>query len=484
LNRLQTRLLAASFGVALIALAAVALAARQTARHEFLKFQSVERQSMLTRRLETTKRIAGELNQLCCVPAVVEDASRQLNPAEAVLVLTGDGKTLVASGGDALKGIRDLSAAVEGGELHVELTRVIGQRFERGSLKFAVAGTPLALADGSAALAFVIPVPPVDEQSPVTAFFGSFDRWLLSATVVASLLALGATWAATRTAIAPLAELQRATADLASGDFSRRVATTGPEEIATLAASFNRMAAELDTQQGLRRNLVHDVAHELRTPLTALRCRLEAVQDGLVTDTAAEINGLHEQVQHLSQLVDDLQELALAESRELRLQMSTLDMRPLITSAVRAAGLDGDTRVRVDVGAQSIAGDAVRMRQVLTNLLTNAARHTASSGTITIRTQPMDGRVRVDVHNTGSSLNPDQLARIFDRFYRTDPSRQRDTGGTGLGLAIVKHLVEAQGGRVRASSDAAGVTVGFDASATSSSPPPSPSAPSAPASGA
>jgi signal transduction histidine kinase len=473
-NRLQTRLLAASFGVA--------LAARQSARHEFLKFQNVERQSMLARRLETTKRIAAELDQLCCVGAVMDDASRQLGPAEAVLVLTAEGGTLVASGGDALNSVHDLSAGLSNGELRVELTQSIGQRMERGSLKFAVAGMPLRLADGRAALAFVIPVPAVDQQSPGSAFFGSFDRWLLSATVIASLLALGATWAATRTAIAPLADLQRATADVAAGNLSRRVATTGPEEIAALGASFNRMATELETQQRLRQSLVHDVAHELRTPLTALRCRLEAVQDGLVADTSGEIGGLHDQVLHLSQLVDDLQELALAESRELRLQMAPLELRPLISSAIRAAGLDGDTRMRMDISAESMTGDAVRMRQVLTNLLTNGARHTPPGGTITIRTRSSNGRIHVEVHNTGSVLDPEQLARIFDRFYRTDPSRQRDTGGTGLGLAIVKHLVEAQGGRVWASSDAAGVTVGFDAVATSSLSPPS--VPSAPASGA
>lgn len=160
--------------------------------------------------------------------------------------------------------------------------------------------------------------------------------------------------------------------------------------------------------------------------------------------------------------------------------MAPVALGPLIASSIGAAGLEDDARVVVESGARSMFGDAVRMRQVLTNLLTNAARHTPARGSITVRTHSNDGRVLVDVRNSGSTLEPEQLARIFDRFYRTDPSRQRDTGGTGLGLAIVKHLVEAQGGRVWASSDAASVTVGFDAM---SSPSP-PSAPCAPASGA
>ncbi len=105
--------------------------------------------------------------------------------------------------------------------------------------------------------------------------------------------------------------------------------------------------------------------------------------------------------------------------------------------------------------------DVVRTRQVLINLLTNAARHAPPDGGIRIVARLEPAETSIDVHNTGSSLDAGQLQRLFDRFYRADPSRQRDTGGTGLGLAIVKHLVEAQGGRVWATSDGTGVTVGF-----------------------
>jgi two-component system sensor histidine kinase BaeS len=208
---------------------------------------------------------------------------------------------------------------------------------------------------------------------------------------------------------------------------------------------------------------------------------LEAVQDGLAPDPTAAVSGLHEQVLHLTQLVDDLQELALAESRELRLQIADVDLDQLVSSAIRAAGMEQDARVSREIApGLAIHADAVRTRQVLTNLLTNAARHTPDGGAIAIRGRLDGTRAAVEVQNTGSALDPDQLARIFERFYRTDPSRQRDTGGTGLGLAIVKHLVEAQGGTVFAASDATGVTVGFLAPTPSPARPPS--APSAPAS--
>jgi two-component system sensor histidine kinase BaeS len=250
--------------------------------------------------------------------------------------------------------------------------------------------------------------------------------------------------------------------DLAHGRFSRRVRTDGPDEVAALATSFNDMAAELERQQTLRESLVRDVAHELRTPLTALQCRLETAMDGLSADPVGSLKDLHEQVRHLSKLVDDLQDLALAEARELRLQPETVRVVELVASAIRAAGLTQDVRVRVDSPEDlMIRADPTRTRQVLINLLTNAVRHTPADGRITVQAHADGSETSIDVHNTGSTLDAEPLERVFDRFYRADPSRQRDTGGAGLGLAIVRHLIEAQGGRVWARSDSNGVTVGF-----------------------
>ncbi len=483
MSRLQTRVLLAVFAVSLAAVTAVALAARHGARTEFLKFQDVERHAEMTRRADNAAALAHTLDHRCCTPDSLAAVSARLDPHDALLVIA-DGGPLAGSAGVPLALARDVTARFNGHELQIELTRQIGQRLDRVSLQFLLAGAPLTLADGRQAAAFVVPMPADTDASPAAAFLGLLDRQLLLVTMAVGLAALVATWFVTRGAMGPLADLRQATADLAGGHFARRVRTDGPEEIAALATSFNAMATELERQQSLRRNLVHDVAHELRTPLTALRCRLETVQDGLAADPAAVVSGLHEQVLHLSQLVDDLQELALAESRELRLQMADVDLGQLAASALRASGMEDDARVRKEIKAGlAIHADAVRMRQVLTNLLTNAARHTPENGTIAVRGYEDGARVAVEVHNTGSALDPEQLAHVFDRFYRTDPSRQRDTGGSGLGLAIVKHLVEAQGGRVWASSDAGGVTVGFDAGATPSPALPS-SAPSAPASGA
>jgi two-component system, OmpR family, sensor histidine kinase BaeS len=176
---------------------------------------------------------------------------------------------------------------------------------------------------------------------------------------------------------------------------------------------------------------------------------------------------MRDEVLHLGQLVDDLQELALAEARELRLHAAPVEIAPLVASAIRAAGLEHDPRVHMNVEPGLVAhADAVRVRQIVLNLLANADRHTPGGGSINVRAATharaeAATEVVVSVSNTGSHLTPEQLARVFDRFYRTDPSRQRATGGTGLGLAIVKHLVEAQGGSVSARSGDADVTVTF-----------------------
>jgi two-component system sensor histidine kinase BaeS len=302
---------------------------------------------------------------------------------------------------------------------------------------------------------------PGDAQ-PANQFLGSVDRRLLIITATVGALALIVTWAVARRIGRPIAELNRATRDFARGDFSRRLKSDGADELGDLARSFNHMAAELERQQSLRRNLVRDVAHELRTPLTSLRCRLETVIDGLAPDPRPAVVQANEEVAHLSQLVADLEELARAEAGELALSISDVAVADVVRSSVRATGLEADRRLRLELD-ESVAAraDAMRVRQIVVNLLTNADRHTPAAGRITVRTRRAAGdeaRAVIEVHNSGSALTSEEAGRVFDRFYRADPSRQRSTGGSGLGLAIVKHLSEVQDGTACASSDETGVT--------------------------
>ena len=146
----------------------------------------------------------------------------------------------------------------------------------------------------------------------------------------------------------------------------------------------------------------------------------------------------------------------------MKFTVSETPLGPIVESAARAAGLESDSRMRVTLDSGLVVrGDAVRLRQVVLNLLSNAARYTPAEGIITVNAVHRDSETVLEVHNTGSHLTPDEIAHVFDRFYRADPSRQRASGGTGLGLTIVKNLIEAQGGRVWAQSDNSGVTFAF-----------------------
>ena len=446
---LQTRLLLAVGLLAVAAVAAVAFYARLSTRVEFQRFQDIQR---------VLDRTAGRLDGTCCTAELVDAAAATLTAGHALLVFDAAGDLKAAAGSGITPGT--VRASFRGGLLKIDFTdhapgMVAGTtiQFKGGPVR------PIHLTDGAAATVHVVPIERPDHDQPAAQFLGSVDRRLLIVTVGVAMLALLITWGISRRIVGPIAELRNATRDLAAGQLSRRVSAQGSDEIGELARGFNHMASELERQETLRRNLVHDVAHELRTPLTALRCRVETILDGMVEDPAPALRQVNEEVLHLSQLVTDLEELAHAEARALTFAIADVNVADVCRSAVRVAGLDEDARMllRLDdrVGA---CADAVRLRQIVLNLLANADRHTPANGTITLFVASDGTDAVVTVHNTGSSLTSDEQGRVFDRFYRADPARQRSTGGSGLGLAIVKQLAEAQGGRLSVASDASGVT--------------------------
>jgi two-component system sensor histidine kinase BaeS len=256
----------------------------------------------------------------------------------------------------------------------------------------------------------------------------------------------------------PLETLTRAVRRMGAGDLGQRVPEEGSAETIDLARSFNAMAASLATSQALRQQLVADVAHELRTPLANIRGYLEAIEDGVVSADEATMRTLREEAAQLNALVDDLQELAQAEAGELRLALVPVAPRELIERATEAArARAGERAVRL-IGEAApelppVAVDLQRIGQVLQNLLTNALRHTPAGGRVTVRAAlAPDGRVALTVADTGSGIAPEDLPRIFERFYRADSARARATGGSGLGLTIARRLVEAHGGAIEVES--------------------------------
>jgi signal transduction histidine kinase len=230
----------------------------------------------------------------------------------------------------------------------------------------------------------------------------------------------------------------------------------GSQEIRELAETFNKMAADLQHAETLRTNLMADVSHELRTPLTVLEGNLRAALDKVVPLDEAEIANLYGQTRHLIRLVNDLRELSLAESGQLPLEKLPTDLKALAAETVQAleplAVEKGVTLADEVPPLPEVSVDPFRIRQVLFNLLSNALRHTPQGGKITVKGETGSGVVVLSVQDSGEGLEPGQLPAVFDRFYRADKSRSRETGGTGLGLAIVKAIAEAHGGRAEATS--------------------------------
>jgi two-component system OmpR family sensor kinase/two-component system sensor histidine kinase BaeS len=263
---------------------------------------------------------------------------------------------------------------------------------------------------------------------------------------------------ASRVLVAPITRLVNAAQSIGAGDLSARVQIpNSSQEIDDLAHSFNKMAADLQHAAELRNNLMADVSHELRTPLTVLEGNLRAALDHVYELDDEQIAGLYTQTRHLIHLVNELRELTLAEAAQLPLEQHAVDLGLLLQETVAVftplAEEKGVTlTVQMPARLPLIYADRLRIRQVLHNLLANALRHTPATGMVTVELGTEGRQVGLSVLDTGEGIAPQHVAHIFDRFYRTDPSRSRESGGSGLGLAIVKAIIEAHGGSVSATS--------------------------------
>jgi two-component system, OmpR family, sensor histidine kinase BaeS len=254
----------------------------------------------------------------------------------------------------------------------------------------------------------------------------------------------------------PLDDLGQAARRIAKGDYGARVARGGPEEIASLADSFNQMAESVQEQEQVRREFIANAAHELRTPLTNLQGYLEALRDGVLTADQATFQSLWEEADRLVRLAHSLDRLAEGDRGAGTANLVELDLVPALTSALELARPGFEARgIRIERRTPEslpVRADPDHLAQVLANLLQNAARYTAEDGHVTVVAQVLPGSALVSVTNTGDPIPPADLPHLFERFYRAEKSRDRSRGGAGIGLAIVKQLVEAGGGRVGAES--------------------------------
>ncbi|MFI6094564.1 sensor histidine kinase [Lentzea sp. NPDC051213] len=271
---------------------------------------------------------------------------------------------------------------------------------------------------------------------------------ILGGAGLVTVLALVASLLITRRALRPISALAASSRRLGSGDLTQRVPEKGSGDLAELTRAFNGMADSLQRSREQQHHMIADIAHELRTPLANIRGYVEGVRDGVLTADDELYRSLHEEALLQQRLVDDLQELALAEAGSLVYHRSAVDLAELLAAVRLPAGtvplvLDAPEPVVVQA-------DQDRLRQVVGNLVTNAAR--AAPSVITLRCRADGAWAVIEVVDDGTGIAAEHLPHVFDRFWRADTARGRDTGGRGLGLAIAREIITAHGGSISVAS--------------------------------
>jgi len=305
---------------------------------------------------------------------------------------------------------------------------------------------------------------PVPVQNSEAYFLDRINSYLWIAGIIAAAAALLLGLFLTRQITRPLRELNNGARHIAQGNLGYRVKVRSRDEMGQLADSFNEMAVRLDNNEQSRRRMVSDIAHELRTPLTIIRGTVDGIEDGVFQADKPRLDSIKEQTDLLTHLVNDLRDLSLAESGQLKLERQPADLAALAQRKIDQFQLkakEKNLRLALEApsGLPEVKMDSKRIEQVLGNLLSNAIRHTPEGGQISVKLKLEEGvlknvqsRLVVSVTDTGEGIPPEHLPHVFERFYRVETSRSRSEGGAGLGLAIVKQMVQAHGGEVRVES--------------------------------
>lgn len=284
-------------------------------------------------------------------------------------------------------------------------------------------------------------------------FRAEVNRLLIFGGIAAGLIAVAFGIFLGKRATAPAQELTSAARDLAAGDRARRVALRTSDEFGEMGRAFNAMADALDEEDRLRKSFAADVAHELRTPLAILRSQVEGMQDGVVESNGQALASLHEEVLRLSRSVADLETLASADAAGFSLAPREVRFDRLVEDCVEefAGPFDAaEVTLQTDVLPATVVGDPTRLRQVISNLLSNALKFTPTGGLVRAQLTVDEGRAVLRIGDTGPGIPPEELPLVFERFFR---GRGVRTGGSGIGLTIVNDLVAAHGGEVTVVSD-------------------------------
>jgi signal transduction histidine kinase len=286
-------------------------------------------------------------------------------------------------------------------------------------------------------------------------------RLILQSVALGFVVAAAVALLMSRTLLAPIRGMTRAAEEMAKGDFSRKIDVESSDEIGTLSVTFNNMASQLETNleelrgaEQMRRDFVANVSHELRTPLTSVRAYAETIAEAedMDAETRAEFLGviLHES-DRMTKIVTDLLELSRFDADRVAFAPSRFSLEDSVTGVYRAITLEAKRRAQeltIDLpdGLPEIVADRARIEQVLMNIMTNAVKYTPDGGKINVTGGERGNTAWVRISDTGFGIPESDLPRVFDRFYRVDKARSRESGGTGLGLSIAKEIITRHGG--------------------------------------
>lgn len=285
-------------------------------------------------------------------------------------------------------------------------------------------------------------------------FLGGQVRIMFISFAIALVVAMPLAFLLARKVSRPVRQLAEIIRKLSSGNYHSRVQVDSGDEIGALAGHVNQLAQTLEKNRTARQRWMADIAHELRTPVAILKGEIEALADGVRPADERMSASIHEEIDQLSKLVDDLQTLAMSDAGALNIRKETVDLSELVRQSVDAyRDRLADRGISVDLQLaetpQTLA-DPQRLRQLLLNLLENCNRYVQEGGRVRLVLVRLSNFVEITLEDSGPGLEPGQLGRLFERFYRVEGSRSRTSGGSGLGLSICKNIVEAHGGSIQA----------------------------------
>ena len=298
-------------------------------------------------------------------------------------------------------------------------------------------------------------------------FVSAVHRYLIWACLAAAIITVLLSFAMMRKVLTPLTRMTSISDEIASGNFNVRVPVDTKDEVGQLALAFNHMAESLEKIEALRRTLMIDVAHELRTPLTNIRGYLEALTDQVIPPSNETFALLQDEALRLTQLVEDVLQLARADAVSGKLDIEPTDMRMMVDTALKPfARTFSQKSISISIHAGNrppeVNADRKQLARVLRNLTDNAARYSPPNGSVDIYIEPISDHLRVSYINDCEDLTTEDLPNLFERFFRGEKSRSRKHGGAGIGLAIVKELVEAHGGHAGAELEKNRVKIWFE----------------------